>query len=158
MLKGFLRQLYPPVCVLCGTVGSDNRDLCVACPADCGECQQELSLEAEHFDSSSGPIENAAGRVILMGDSGQICWQLPATLASVATVFYSNGEVGGDTLQLSYDGGALGPEMTVLNHEGWNGPYTTVSTLFASLEVGGELCLTGSGAGFIASVDRLVLE
>ncbi len=34
MLKGFLRQLYPPVCVLCGSTHCENRDLCAACEAD----------------------------------------------------------------------------------------------------------------------------
>ena len=29
-----MRQLYPPVCVLCGTVGNAKRDLCAACEAD----------------------------------------------------------------------------------------------------------------------------
>jgi hypothetical protein len=46
----------------------------------------------------------------------------------------------------------------VQNHSAWDGPYTSATTSFAAPLSSGQLCLVGIGTGFIASIDRIVLE
>ena len=57
MLKRIIHRIYPPICVLCGHAGVQNRDLCGPCEADlivnkvaCQQCAIPL------FNSSGGAV------------------------------------------------------------------------------------------------------
>jgi hypothetical protein len=77
---------------------------------------------------------------------------------TMATIHHGNGETLGDMVALAYGGNGLG-QVAVVYTAGWSSPMLDdVSITFAAQAGVGQLCLTGTGTGWIASVDYVDLD
>jgi hypothetical protein len=121
-----------------------------------------VQLEAESATLTGCTVEgggDSGSKVISFEQGDSICWNnVDMDGITMATIHHGNGETLGDMVSLDYDGDDLG-QIAVLYTGGWSSPMLDDVTLtFAAQSGTGQVCLTGTGTGWIASIDYVDLE
>ena len=102
-------------------------------------------------DQPWGGVMNSAG--------DKVCWpDITLTGPTDASLLYSNGEPGGDRVDISFGGQTVGSLIfeTCIDGGPWSGNCGTVEGSFTASGTS-ELCLEGVGTGFIAALNALTL-
>ena len=126
--------------------------LLAACPKDGTRLEVESGVRQGMLARSFGGVMDSAGDTV--------CWPDVAMRGvTKVDVRYSNGEGQGDAVGLTYRGAAIGrlalPNCTVGGP--WSGACAEASTTIPRQEGTGELCLVGSGTGWIGALDYVDL-
>ncbi|HVJ19141.1 MAG TPA: hypothetical protein VM686_27165, partial [Polyangiaceae bacterium] len=129
-----------------------------------GMVQQALTvqLEAENGTNNGGQLEgggDSGSKVILNSSGDSVCWS-GTNMSGInkVTIHHSNGEPAGDSLIAKYNGVSLGSAATSAT-SGWSTPlFANAVVNFSAQSGSGTFCVEGSGSGWIAGLDYVLLE